>query len=414
MDIFTFFIGFLLASLLATLLFYFIYDKAYKRYSAIEAKLLEQKRGVENELLSLEKAFAELETKNNLLEQDKRFLEEKIALLEKTRDEIKTEFGHIAREVIEEKTGSLSKEQQESLKLLLNPFAENIKSFQQKVEHFYMQESRERYSLVKEITALKALNERISQDALNLTNALKGDNKLQGNWGELILEKVLESSGLTKGREYEIQKGYKDETGKLYKPDVIVHLPDKKDVVIDSKVSLKAYEAYFNAPDEQTRERHLKAHLDSIYLHIKTLSNKRYEALEGINTLDFVLLFIPVEAAFMKAMEADSALYEKAYRKNIIIVSPSTLLAVLRTIEHAWRYEYQNKNAKEIAKKAGDLYDKFRGFLESMQMIEKSLHKAQNAYDEAFKRLSSGKGSLITRANELKAMKGIEHKRPKE
>jgi len=414
MDIFTFFIGFLLASLLATLLFYFIYDKAYKRYSAIEAKLLEQKRGVENELLSLEKAFAELETKNNLLEQEKRFLEEKIALLEKTRDEIKTEFGHIAREVIEEKTGSLSKEQQESLKLLLNPFAENIKSFQQKVEHFYMQESRERYSLVKEITALKALNERISQDALNLTNALKGDNKLQGNWGELILEKVLESSGLTKGREYEIQKGYKDETGKLYKPDVIVHLPDKKDVVIDSKVSLKAYEAYFNAPDEQTREYHLKAHLDSIYLHIKTLSNKRYEALEGINTLDFVLLFIPVEAAFMKAMEADSALYEKAYRKNIIIVSPSTLLAVLRTIEHAWRYEYQNKNAKEIAKKAGDLYDKFRGFLESMQMIEKSLHKAQNAYDEAFKRLSSGKGSLITRANELKAMKGIEHKRPKE
>ncbi len=414
MDIFTFFIGFLLASLLTTLLFYFIYDKAYKRYSAIEAKLLEQKRGVENELLSLEKAFAELETKNNLLEQEKRFLEEKIALLEKTRDEIKTEFGHIAREVIEEKTGSLSKEQQESLKLLLNPFAENIKSFQQKVEHFYMQESRERYSLVKEITALKALNERISQDALNLTNALKGDNKLQGNWGELILEKVLESSGLTKGREYEIQKGYKDETGKLYKPDVIVHLPDKKDVVIDSKVSLKAYEAYFNAPDEQTREHHLKAHLDSIYLHIKTLSNKRYEALEGINTLDFVLLFIPVEAAFMKAMEADSALYEKAYRKNIIIVSPSTLLAVLRTIEHAWRYEYQNKNAKEIAKKAGDLYDKFRGFLESMQMIEKSLHKAQNAYDEAFKRLSSGKGSLITRANELKAMKGIEHKRPKE
>jgi DNA recombination protein RmuC len=313
--------------------------------------------------------------------------------------------------VIENKSDTVSQKQQESLKLLLMPFAENIKSFQQKVEHFYMQESRERYSLIQEIHTLKNLNERISQDAVNLTNALKGDNKLQGNWGELILEKVLENSGLTKGREYEIQKAYKDEKGKIFKPDVIIHLPEKKDVIIDSKVSLKAYEQFHSATEEEEKERYLKSHLDSVYMHIKTLSQKNYEKLEGIRTLDFVLLFIPIEAAFMTAIEADGSLYEKAYQKNIILVSPSTLLAVLRTIEHSWRYEYQNKNAKEIARKAGDLYDKFRGFLDSMQTIERSLHKAQHAYNEAFKRLSSGKGNLLDRAKELKEMKGVEHKK---
>ncbi len=411
MDIFSFLIGFLVASLFIIIIFYYIYTNTVNSYSAYIKTIREESRGVLEEAQEQAEKLRTYELETAKLSQELTFAQEKVTFLEQTKEEIKKEFEHIAREVIEEKSETVSKRQQESLKLLLAPFADNIKNFQHKVERFYTEESRERYSLLKEIDALKNLNERISQDAVNLTNALKGDNKLQGNWGELILEKVLESSGLTRGREYEIQKAYKDEAGKSYKPDVIVHLPDKKDVVIDSKVSLKAYEAYYSAADEEEKSRHLKAHLDSLYIHIKTLSQKRYEALEGVRSLDFVLLFIPIEAAFMSAVEADRSLYEKAYRKNIILVSPSTLLAVLRTIEHAWRHEYQHKNAREIAKRAGDLYDKFRGFLESMQSIEKSLHKAQEAYDDAFKKLSSGKGNLISRAKALGKMQGIEHRK---
>ena len=407
MDIVSFFIGFLVAALLSTVIFYYIYDHTEKSFTKRFLKLLEEKRGVEEQLGAYRRKLHEGEIEIIRLREQLAFSEEKLNYLSGQRETMKKEFETIAREVIDQR----SKRQQDSIKDLLAPFSENIRNFQQKVESFYIEESRERFSLVKEIQALKTLNERLSQDALNLTSALKGDNKLQGNWGELILEKVLESSGLVKGREYEIQKGYRDEAGKLYKPDVIVHLPDNKDVVIDSKLSLKAYEAYHSATDEAEKARHLKSHIDSILVHIKGLSQKRYESLEGVRSLDFVLMFIPIEAAFMTALSGDKHLYEKAYQKNIILVSPSTLLAVLRTIEHAWRYEYQNKNAKEIAKRAGDLYDKFNGFLESMHTIEKSLHKAQHAYEDAFKKLSSGKGNLISRAEALKAMEGVERKR---
>ncbi len=403
MDIISFFIGFLVAALMATLLFYLIYDRADKRFIRRFSVLKEQKRGVEEQLLKERNSLRQKEIDLTRLQEQLAFAHEKLSYLTDQREQMKKEFEAIAREVIEEK----GEKQQQSLQQILAPFSENIKNFQQKVENFYIEESRERFSLIKEIHALKNLNERLSQDALNLTNALKGDNRLQGDWGELILEKVLESSGLTKGREYEIQKGYRDDAGKLYKPDVIVHLPDQKDVIIDSKLSLKAYEAYHSESDEAKKERHLKAHVDSILMHIRGLSQKRYETLEGVRSLDFVLMFIPIEAAFMAALSTDRTLYEKAYQKNIILVSPSTLLAVLRTIEHAWRYEYQNKNAREIAKRAGDLYEKFRGFLDSMQTIEKSLQKAQHAYDDAYRKLSTGKGNLISRAEALKKIDGI-------
>jgi DNA recombination protein RmuC len=406
MDIVSFLIGFLAAVFISIVLFYLVYDHAQKRFTKRLLALFEEKRGVQTERDSLSKRLQEAQIDLIGLKEQLRFSEEKLAYLTEQRDGMKREFETIAREVMEQR----AKKEQESIRDLLTPFSENIRHFQQKVESFYIEESKERFSLVKEIQALKSLNERLSQDALNLTSALKGDNRLQGNWGELILEKVLESSGLVKGREYEIQKGYRDEEGKLYKPDVIVHLPDNKDVVIDSKLSLKAYEAYHSAVDEQSKAHHLKAHVDSILMHIKGLSQKRYERLKEVRSLDFVLMFIPIEAAFMAALSADKHLYEKAYQKNIILVSPSTLLAVLRTIEHAWRYEYQNKNAREIAKRAGDLYDKFNGFLESMQTIEKSLHKAQSAYDDAFKKLSSGKGNLISRAEALKKLEGVERK----
>ncbi len=403
MDIFSFLIGFFVASFIAIIIFYYIYSNLVDYYAKYISALNKRSRGVEETLLNLQNENLELKHKLD-------FSEQKILFFQQNQNSIKEEFEHIAREVIEKKSENISQNQQESLKLLLTPFAKNIKEFQEKVEAFYINETKERFSLIKEIQTLKNLNERISKDAANLTNALKGDNKLQGDWGEMILQKLLENSGLEQGREYEIQKAYKDEQGRVMKPDVIVHLPDSKEVIIDSKVSLTAYERYHNCEDDE-KKIHLNAHLDSIYMHIKKLSQKKYESLIGLKSLDFVLMFIPIEAAFMTAVNADKNLYEKAYRKNIIIVSPSTLLAVLRTIEHSWRYEYQNKNAKDIAKKAGDLYDKFSGFVSSMKTIESSLKKAQNAYEEAFKKLSSGKGNLISRAKELKNMRGIEYKK---
>ena len=223
----------------------------------------------------------------------------------------------------------------------------------------------------------------------------------------MILERVLESSGLKKGREYSTQKAYGNEKGEHLRPDVIVNLPDKKQVIIDSKVSLKSYENYYT--DNQNSDKHLKAFSDSLNTHIKLLSDKSYQDLEGVNSLDFVLLFIPIEGAFMLASEHEKELFSRAYQKNIIIVSPSTLLAVLRVIENSWRFEYQNKNAKIIAKKAGDLYDKFYGFVQEMQKIDSSLQKAKDSYDDAFKKLSTGKGNLMNRANELKALEGVTH-----
>ncbi len=402
MDIFSFFIGFLVASFLIVVGFYFLYSRYLERFSLLQQRFFEQKRALE------EGREREEKLKNSLL-----LAEEKNSFLEKKSDQIKEQFEHIALDVLTQKSRHMTLNQQEQMKLLLEPFAKNIASFQEKIEHYYQEENRERFSLAKEIEALKSLNERISQDAINLTNALRGDNKLQGNWGEMILEKVLESSGLVRGREYEIQKGYRDSEGRVLRPDVIIHLPGEKEVVIDAKVSLKAYEAYVGASDEAARKAARKAHIDSLQTHITTLARKEYHALPQIRSLDFVLLFIPVEAAFLAALESDPHLYEKAYHENIILVSPTTLLAVLRTIEHAWRYEHQNNNAQTIARKAGDLYEKFVLFVESMQQVDAALHKAQDAYDTAFKRLSSGKGNLIDRAQELRKMEGVSAKKGK-
>ncbi len=402
MDIFSFSIGFLIASFLLVVGFYLLYTRYTKRFTALY-----------NHALHIQKNLDEGKGREEGLRNQLLLEQEKNAFFEKKSNQIKEQFEHIALEVMAQKSQHFTQTQHDQLKLLLEPFSQNIQSFQQKIEHFYQEESRERFSLVKEIQTLKALNERISQDAINLTNALKGDNKLQGNWGEMILEKVLENSGLVRGREYEIQKGYQDSEGRVFKPDVIIHLPGEKNVVIDAKVSLKAYEGYISATDDEARKIYLKRHLDSLQIHISMLSKKDYHALKEIRSLDFVLLFIPIEAAFLAALEGDPHLYEKAYRQNIILVSPTTLLAVLRTIEHAWRYEHQNKNAQHIARKAGDLYEKFVLFVESMHQVDASLKKAHEAYATAYKRLSSGKGNLIDRAQELREMKGINTKKDK-
>jgi len=359
------------------------FDKAKQENSLLQAKL------------------SELETR---LEDERRNAEEKLALLQEAREQLKMEFQNVANKIFEDKSQKFTDQNRENIEGVLKPMREQLLEFKKKVEDVYDKESKDRVSLLNEIIHLKSLNERISEDALNLTNALKGQSKTRGSWGEMILERVLEESGLQKGREYEVQAMYASEEGQRRHPDVIVHLPEGKDIVIDSKVSLTAYEKYCSADTEEKRDKRLKEHIISIRTHIKMLSEKRYEELEGIRTLDFVLMFLPVEGAFWTAIESEQGLFNEAFDRNIMLVSPSTLLATLRIINNIWRYEDQNKNALVIAKKAGDLYDKFVGFVEVLDDVGQKLDKARESYLTARNRLTDGRGNLVKRSMELRQL----------
>jgi DNA recombination protein RmuC len=256
-------------------------------------------------------------------------------------------------------------------------------------------------SLFNEITSLKSLNQQMSKDAINLTKALKGESKTRGNWGEVILQRVLEDSGLENGREYETQKSYRDQHGKRFQPDVVIHLPDNKHVVIDSKVSLNAYEKFCSSEISEEKEQALAEHLNSIRKHITDLQGKNYDELANVNSLDMVLMFVPIEPALMLATEKDENLFSDAFKSGIILVSPSTLNMNLQIIHNMWRYEYQNKNAREIAKRAGNMYDKFVGFIDALEDVGDKLENAQVAYQTAHKRLTSGKGNLVGRAETI-------------
>lgn len=345
--------------------------------------------------------ISQLET--TLSEQQKQN-EEKLALLEQAKERLNTEFKNLANEIFDAKQRTFKEQSQAQLDGMLKPLSERIKDFEKRVEETYNQESKERFSLIKEVKNLQDLNARISKDAVNLTNALKGENKTQGTWGEVILERVLEKSGLTKGREYETQVSLRNDDGKRLQPDVVVHLPEEKDVIIDSKVSLVAYERFCTAEDEAPRIEAMKAHIQSIRQHIKQLGDKQYQGLESVRTLDFVLLFIPVEAAFSLAVQEDTELFSDAFDKNIMVVSPSTLLATLRMIHNIWRFEQQNKNAQEIARRAGALYDKFVNFVADLEDVGSKLGSVQAAYDKAHNKLVSGRGNLVTRAEGMREL----------
>lgn len=347
---------------------------------------------------ALEQETARLKTQ---LQEEVRRSEEKANLLNDSREELRTQFANLANRIFEEKTRTFSDQSKANLDSILAPFKEKIGEFEKKVSEVYMTEGKERHSLIREIQRLQELNQRISEDAENLTKALKGDTKTQGTWGEIILERLLEESGLRKGIEYDSQGGFRDSTGKLLKPDVVVHLPEGKDIIIDSKVSLTAYEKFWRAESEEERNRTVKDHLLSVNSHLKSLETKRYDALPGVRSLDFVLMFIPVEGAFMLTVEQDTELFRKAFDNNIMMVSPSTLLVTLRTIQNIWRYEYQSKNALEIADKAGSLYDKFVGFVTDLEKIGEQIGSLQKTYDSAHNKLSSGRGSLVSRAEGL-------------
>ena len=356
---------------------------------------------------ALERDFAVLHTRH---EESARSYEEKLRLLDEAKREMKGQFEHLATQIFDQKAKTFDEAHTKGLDLLLQPFREQITQFSIQSKDQFIHDVKERQSIKDEILRLRSLNERLSEDAINLTNALKGENKTQGNWGEIILERVLEDSGLREGHEYDIQTTLSDEEGKKFRPDVIVHLPQNKDIIIDSKVSLVAYEAFIRASNDEERAHALKQHLVSIHGHIKGLSGKRYEQLNGVKTLDFVLLFMPIEGAFLLALEEDNTFFKTAYEQNIVVVSPSTLLVTLRTIEHIWRSEYQERNAKEIAASAEALYEKLVAFVEDMEKIGEQIGRTQKSYEGAMNKLSTGRGNLIRRAEGMRKL-GLKPKR---
>lgn len=347
------------------------------------------------------------EDQARLLEQNKSLnlrLEEQKAELSNMQEELKTQFENLANKILEANSEKFSKQNQERIGQLLAPLGIKLEEFKKKVEDTYSEENRQRATLKEQIRQMAELNQRMSDDAKNLTKALKGDSKAQGNWGEVILERILEKSGLTKGREYEVQQSVTTEEGRRLQPDVVVHLPDEKFLIIDSKVSLTAYERFSSAEDEKEAELQIKQHISSIRTHVKGLSEKRYQQIHGDRSPDFVLLFIPIESAFGLALQNDSNLYYEAFDRNIVIVSPSTLLATLATIDSVWKQEYQNKNAQEIAERGGALYDKFVLFVQSLEKVGDRIRQTQESYDEAKTRLVSGTGNLVRQAEMLKEL----------
>ncbi|MUH98278.1 DNA recombination protein RmuC [Aliivibrio fischeri] len=353
---------------------------------------------------------AELREQEARNEEERKASQEKIELLERAEERLKQQFENLANQLFEQKTKTVDEQNKVSLEGLLSPLKEQLEGFKKQVNDSFGFEAKERHTLVHEIRSLQQLNERMTQEAVNLTNALKGDNKQQGNWGEVVLSRVLKESGLREGHEYDTQVSMDDEDGKRFYPDVIVHLPDEKDVVVDSKMTLVAYERFFNSEDFNQKEHALDEHLMAIRAHLRGLSKKDYHKLNGLRSLDYVLMFIPVEPAFQVAIEADPSLISDAMEQNIIIVSPTTLLVALRTISNLWRNERQNQNAKIIAERASKLYDKMRLFVDDMEAVGGALDKANQSYQGAMNKLASGRGNLIRQAESFKEL-GVEVKR---
>ncbi len=360
--------------------------------------LLEKER---NERQALERT---LESTNAYLQAQQEKFEEQKREIERTKAQFNTEFQVLANKILEEKTKKFTDLNQQYLGVILDPLKEKIKSFEEKVEKSYAQESAERNVLKGVVEQLMQQSMQIKNEANNLTRALKGDTKKQGNWGEVILERVLERSGLTKDQEYRLQVALHDEFGRRQQPDAIIDLPDDKQLVVDSKVSLVAYDNYVNAETEEDRLSFLKQHVQSIENHVKELSAKNYHSLYGIHSPDFVLLFMPIESALSVAVMHKPELFSDAWDRRVVIVSPSTLLATLRTIASMWKQERQNRNVLEIAREAGALYDKFVGFLNDMQQIQQHLQKASEKHEEAMKKLTNGPGNVVRRVENLKAL----------
>jgi DNA recombination protein RmuC len=337
---------------------------------------------------------------DNLWERNKEQKQE----VEQLQEKFTKEFENLANKILEEKTNKFTEQNKENLKNILSPLQEKIQLFEKKVEDTHKESIDYHAALRQQILGLREMNAQMSKETLNLTKALKGDSKMQGNWGELILERVLEKSGLEKGREYEVQQSFTTDEGNRVFPDVVINLPDGKKMIVDSKVTLTAYERYINEEDDDAKAQHLKEHVMALKRHVDQLSAKNYHDLYQMESPDFVLLFIPIESAFALALNEDTSLYNKAFEKNIVIVTPSTLLATLRTIDSMWANQKQQENAMEIARQAGGLYDKFQGFVDDLIKVGNKIKDTKTEYDNAMNKLVEGSGNLVTRVENLKKM----------
>ncbi|WP_237065141.1 DNA recombination protein RmuC [Microbulbifer guangxiensis] len=371
-------------------------ESSREREMAVSAEL----QGVRAELADKVQRLTRSEV---LVEKSEAALAEQRQLLEQTRKSMAEQFENLANRIFEEKQQAFARRSEDSLRKSLDPLERQLGDFRKRVEHVYDRENAERNSLMGQIRALREQTQRISDEAINLTSALKGDRKVQGNWGEVVLERLLEESGLQRGREYDTQVSFSSD-GRRRQPDVIVRLPENKDLIIDSKVSLVDYERYCSAENDEGREQALKQHVQSLRSHIAGLNKKAYEQLEGVRTLDFVFIFVPIEAAYMLAMQADPGLFRDAYDKHIVLVSPTTLMATLRTVENIWRYEKQNKNAEKIAAEAGKLHDQFAMVLESLDELGNRIRQAEDAYEQTYKRLATGRGNAVKRIDSLRKL----------
>ncbi|MCG9731782.1 DNA recombination protein RmuC [Shewanella sp. Isolate13] len=378
-----------------------------ERTQELEQSLADNRRKQMETQLALSKSNAMQQTLTASFEAKQQALNDKIQLLEDSEVRLNAQFENLATKIFEARSEKLQSQNNQQLDSVLAPFKQQLEGFRAQVQASYSHEQTQRSALKHQLDSLTELNLKMSQDAVNLTKALKGDNKQQGNWGEVILERVLQESGLREGHEYDTQTDLKNEIGKRFKPDVIVHLPENKDVVIDAKMSLVAYERYFNSDDEEVRAQAIKEHIISVRAHIKGLSQKDYQKLHGLKSLDYVLMFIPLEPAFLLALEHDPSLVNYALESNIMLVSPTNLLVALRTINNIWRYEYQNQNAQLIAKQAGKIYDKLCGYLDDMEKLGRAIESADKNFSNAMNKLSTGKGNVIRQAHQMQQL-GVE------
>ncbi|MBU6466728.1 MAG: DNA recombination protein RmuC [Burkholderiales bacterium] len=374
------------------------------RVPTLEAQAQEQAGHTQAARQQVSALQSQLAVQAAQLEAQRLASEEKLQLLSEAREALTHQFKSLANDILEEKGKRFAEQNQQSLGQLLDPLRTRLQEFQGKVELFYDTEGKQRSALAQQVHQLMGLNQALSEDAKNLTHALKGSTKAQGNWGELILERVLELAGLRPGIEYDVQENHLRDDGTRAQPDVVIHLPEDRHLVVDAKVSLIAYEEFANAEGDLQRAAAQRRHMESVRQHIKGLAERNYQQLHGLQSLDFVLMFVPIEPAFMLAVTGDSQLYSDAWNKNVLLVSPSTLLFVVRTVAHLWRQEAQSRNAQEIAKRGAELYDRLAGFVDDLDKVGKNLSQAQDAYTKAYNKLSQNKGNVIRQAEMLREL----------
>ena len=365
----------------------------------VEARAIRESLVTEQQRLNSTVARLETDLRN-----EKAGAVEKLAILTDAKDQLTHQFRSLANDILEEKSKQFTEQNKASLGHLLDPLKTQLTDFKGTVERVYVEEGEKRVALSEQVKQLAALNAQLSSDAIGLTNALKGSSKTQGNWGEIVLERILEAGGLRKGHEYRVQESHTREDGSRVIPDVILHLPEGKHLVIDAKVSLLDYNDHVNGPTDEHREAAGVRHVNSVRTHFKGLSEKDYRSLHTLNTVDFVIMFVPIEPAFMLGISRDPNLWTQAWEKNVLLVSPSTLLFVVRTVSHIWKQEQQRDNVKEIARQGGELYDKFAAFVADLNTVGEQLKRTQKAYDAAANKLASGKGNLVNRAEKLRKM----------